>query len=449
MDNPDRVAIIDDAKKVSYRSLIELAIAVKDSIVQHEYKGDWVPVSCSDGWKSYASILGVWLSGKGYVPINIAFPKTENVKKLNQVNESRIITHDVIEGYESVLVQEAKEVLTDVEFPEYNYAYLIFTSGTTGKPKGVPIKFSQLSAFVDHYFSHQEIKFTSQDRFLQSYALTFDVSVFCYLTAFHVGGTLVLPESTTLKFQGLFKAIEQHQITVVSFVPSVIRLSFDFLHRLKLPSVRYSFFSGESLQGDWAIEWMKTVHNAQVYNCYGPTETVIVCTEEHLNQLDPSYFERKEPLPLGKPFGGVDIKLKANELVFKGDQVFDGYLNQAVLEDYYSGDLGKLDQNGKLIFLGRKDNQIQWNGYRIELEEIETRFFTEKGVKVKSVFLSEDQQLVLFSTSKRSVVLAGLKELFPPYYMPSRIIELDAFPLNANEKYDWGQLKEWAKKNLE
>lgn len=439
-ENPNRIAIIEGDKQVSYQELLNLSKAVLATIQHHHFLGDWVPISVHEGWKSYASIIGVWLSGKGYLPIDVSFPEEAIQERLTQIGEQRILVHSIELVKNYVKVEETVDA-KEVQIENVNQAYLIFTSGTTGKPKGVPIRFKNLEPFVDHYFNHEIISFSSSDRFLQSYELTFDVSVFCYLSAFCSGGTLILPEKTKIKFQGFFKAIDEHQVTVVSFVPSVIRLSFAYLNRLKLPSVRYSFFSGEALMASWAKEWMNTVKNAEVFNCYGPTETVIVCTEEHLNSLDMEYFESSEPLPLGKPFKRINLSLIDEEIHFNGQQVFDGYLEQEQKETYSTGDLASYDEKEKLIFQGRKDNQIQWNGYRIELEEIECVIRNKTGIELKMVYLSEIQKMVAFCNGNQSEVETQYKGNLPEYYLPSAFIQLDEFPLNPNGKYDWNALR--------
>tara|TARA_B100001175_G_C19439452_1_gene605415 strand:+ start:21 stop:1085 length:1065 start_codon:yes stop_codon:yes gene_type:complete len=325
-------------------------------------------------------------------------------------------------------------------------AYLIFTSGTTGVPKGVPITQNNLEAFATHYLNHNSIKFTSKDKFLQSYELTFDVSIFCFLMPFLTGGTLVLPYKRKSKQLGLFKTITDFKVTVVSFVPSMIRLTLDFLPRVQFPNVRYSFFSGEALMGSWAKVWMQSVMNAKVYNCYGPTETVIVCTEELLNTLDNSYFFNGLPLPLGEKFKNIELEIINKEIVFSGKQTFEGYLNQKAITNYESGDLAHYDENGKIIFDGRKDNQIKWNGYRIELEEMD-RVLTEKSNGwVKTIFIKEIPKLIIFSNQLKAKIASLIDDSFPDYYKPTKIIQLDDLPLNSNGKIDVDKLKRFSVK---
>jgi acyl-coenzyme A synthetase/AMP-(fatty) acid ligase len=428
----DETAIVFSDEKISYRLLIDEAFNVYSFLKSKNITSDWVAISTNEGWKSYACIIGVWMLGKGYLPVNVDAPEDRNNEILKSAGCNFVLEKDY---YTNIGLYYNQEVFSEVN----GLAYLLFTSGTTGKPKGVPISIKNLSSFTAHYENHNVIQFTRSDVFLQSYELTFDVSIFCYTMAFMNGAKLVLPEQTQVKYQGLFKAIKAYDVTVVSFVPSVVRMSFQFLNRLKLPSVKFSFFSGEALNGDWAEAWMDCVSSAKVYNCYGPTETVIVCTEEALFELDKSYFKTGIPLPLGTSFKGVDITITDGEICFSGDQVFNGYLNSESLSNYHSGDMAQFDDNGKLIFKGRKDDQIQWNGYRIQLSEIDAVLNDKLNSWCKAIYY--DEKLIVFTLSDLELVKVTIQECFPLHYVPSRIVCLDEVPLNSNGKLNVTFLK--------
>ncbi len=428
----DTEAIVSVNESITYSQLIDEAFSVYSFLKTKSIKSDWIAINANEGWKSYAYIIGVWMYGRGYLPINSNAPKERNVEILASANCNFILNKNSF--YNKKVYIESFKVLEG-----NGLAYLLFTSGTTGKPKGVPISFSNLYAFTEHYDNHEVIEFSSSDRFLQSYELTFDVSIFCFLMSLLNGATLVLPEQTEIKYQGLFRAIKLFDVSIVSFVPSVIRMSFPFLDRLELPSVRYSFFSGESLHGDWAIAWMNTVFNAKVFNCYGPTETVIVCTEEPLFELDSSYFKEGLALPLGKPFKGLDISILDGELCFSGEQVFSGYLNSSKIDKYASGDMAEIDDNGKLIFKGRIDDQVQWNGYRIQLSELDAIITSKTNSWCKSIY--HNKKLIIYSLTSEEEVSKAIINYFPSYYTPTSIISLTKIPLNSNGKLDVTYLK--------
>lgn len=438
--DPQSIAIEGQNHSITNQQLLEKAREYAHGIFDLEIHDSWIGVSTELGWESYAAILGCWITGNGYVPINFNFPQSRTQEILSQTNMKYCI--GCSKSIEEVLPLKG----FSLDLVKGDKAYLIFTSGTTGVPKGVPITQNNLEAFATHYLNHNSIKFTSKDKFLQSYELTFDVSIFCFLMPFLTGGTLVLPYKRKSKQLGLFKTITDFKVTVVSFVPSMIRLTLDFLPRVQFPNVRYSFFSGEALMGSWAKVWMQSVMNAKVYNCYGPTETVIVCTEELLNTLDNSYFFNGLPLPLGEKFKNIELEIINKEIVFSGKQTFEGYLNQKAITNYESGDLAHYDENGKIIFDGRKDNQIKWNGYRIELEEMD-RVLTEKSNGwVKTIFIKEIPKLIIFSNQLKGKIASLIDDSFPDYYKPTKIIQLDDLPLNSNGKIDVDKLKRFSVK---
>ncbi|MAW66032.1 MAG: hypothetical protein CMD18_07555 [Flavobacteriales bacterium] len=438
--DPQSIAIEGQNHSITNQQLLEKAREYAHGIFDLEIHDSWIGVSTELGWESYAAILGCWITGNGYVPINFNFPQSSTQEILSQTNMKYCI--GCSKSIEEVLPLKG----FSLDLVKGDKAYLIFTSGTTGVPKGVPITQNNLEAFATHYLNHNSIKFTSKDKFLQSYELTFDVSIFCFLMPFLTGGTLVLPYKRKSKQLGLFKTITDFKVTVVSFVPSMIRLTLDFLPRVQFPNVRYSFFSGEALMGSWAKVWMQSVMNAKVYNCYGPTETVIVCTEELLNTLDNSYFFNGLPLPLGEKFKNIELEIINKEIVFSGKQTFEGYLNQKAITNYESGDLAHYDENGKIIFDGRKDNQIKWNGYRIELEEMD-RVLTEKSNGwVKTIFIKEIPKLIIFSNQLKGKIASLIDDSFPDYYKPTKIIQLDDLPLNSNGKIDVDKLKRFSVK---
>ena len=304
-ENTDKVALKGDGFEVSYSELFDLAKSYAKAIKDEDLRSNWIGVDTALGWKCYAAILGCWLAGKGYLPINFSFPKN----RIQSIVKSSGVEAVISNSHNIELKLIIPKPCFELKETSGEWSYLLYTSGTTGAPKGVPIKMGNLEAFVNHYQIHETIDFNSSDIFLQSYELTFDVSVFCFLMAFVNGATLVLPNSNKTKQLSLFKAMLDYEVTVASFVPSVIRLTKDFLPRVQFPQLRYSFFSGEALMGEDAKVWMNSLPKAQVYNCYGPTETVIVCTEELLNELDDSYFNNGLPLPLGKKFDEVELEL--------------------------------------------------------------------------------------------------------------------------------------------
>ena len=157
--------------------------------------------------------------------------------------------------------------------------------------------------------------------------------------------------------------------------------------------------------------------------------------------MNSAYFNDNYPLPLGRSFKSVDLQIVNGEIVFSGQQTFNGYINKKSISRYFSGDLAHYDENNKLIFDGRKDNQIQWNGYRIELEEIDLIISKATDGWVKSIYLEEFHKLFVFSEIESSIIKLKISALLPFYYQPTLIYQLLEVPLNNNGKVDYLALK--------
>ena len=156
-------------------------------------------------------------------------------------------------------------------------AYILFTSGSTGKPKGVPISRGNLASFVSAFWNIG-FKMNEEDRCLQCFDLTFDLSVMSYLIPLIVGASVYTIPYGVVKYVVIPEILEDFDVTVALMAPSTINYLKSYLYELELPKLRYSLFCGEALRDDVTYEWSKSVLNAEIYNVYGPTEDTIFCT---------------------------------------------------------------------------------------------------------------------------------------------------------------------------
>ena len=342
-------------------------------------------------------------------------------------------------------------------------AYVIYTSGSTGKPKGVPISRRNVNHLFNYYL--REYDFNFNDKFLQSYELSFDVSVFSIFCAWNVGAAVyVVPESNA-KHIAIFKTIQQHNITVTSFVPSVLSLIEKYINEFNFPDLRYSFFSGDALKHSLAKKWKACLPNGVIHNFYGPTETTIVCTRYLWQEIEAEQESRYDIVPIGKPFPQMNFILVSEEgkivselnteaeLCFEGAQVIDSYLNNMYTDRflqvngkryYKTGDRVSLNDKGNLIFHGRQDSQVKVNGYRVELIEIENAIYLGSGCLNKVIVESKNgaNQLSAFIESDNEIKLYELLEKkIPSYMIPTKIIFVKHLPLTINGKLDVEQLK--------
>ncbi|MBK6835712.1 MAG: AMP-binding protein [Bacteroidetes bacterium] len=348
-------------------------------------------------------------------------------------------------------------------------AYVIYTSGSTGKPKGVPISRNNVNHLFNYYLG--EYDFNANDKFLQSYELSFDVSVFSIFCAWNVGATVYVVPEANAKHIAIFKTIQQYKITVASFVPGVLSLIEKYLTEFNFPDLRYSFFSGDALKHSLAKKWKVCLPNGEIHNFYGPTETTIVCTRYIWQEIEAGQESKNDIVPIGKPFPQMNFILVSEvgeiisdmnteaELCFEGEQVIDSYLNNKY-EDrfldisnkryYRTGDRVTLNENGNLIFHGRLDSQVKINGYRVELAEIENAIYLDSACQNKVIVESKNgaNQLIAFIESDNEMKLHELLEKRIPLYMiPSKFIFVKHLPLTINGKLDMEKLKLFSKLN--
>lgn len=446
---PHKTAIEFEGRKISYKGLFEEARLVCEQLKSDSVHQKDIGIRVGNGFQTYANIIGTWMYGAAYVPLHAGIPELTRTRIISELNIQTVLSNDTKDDSKK---RESSEFSNEVNVGDL--AYVIYTSGSTGTPKGVTVSHENLNALTAHYLNKSKYDFNSDDRFLQSYDLSFDVSVFCFTIPLMIGATLVLPVDKGVKYMTILSSILKDKITVCSNVPSVAKYAFPRLAEIKMDSLRYCFFSGEAFYGDWALAWMNAAKDAQVYNCYGPTETTIVCTSEHLNLLDPRYFESSEPLPLGEPFESMELRIHKGEVCFKGAQVFDGYVGDTKLKVtkdgfFPTGDMALVDEQGKLIFKGRSDEQIQINGYRVELRAVDALILDEFDLSSKTLVIKDNEKtdkiftVIETNEVQVSLIMNYLKNYLPEYSLPKLILTRPTLPLNKNDKLDVAALKKW------
>jgi amino acid adenylation domain-containing protein len=465
---PDAIAIFVSGKSYTYKELFQLSFSVYQNI--KHLKDEIIGVQCSDNIESYAHILAVSFLGAAYLPLNSKFP----IERISKICEDAELKYVICfnEEFHKIQSKNVKLIKSDFTFSKQNnqsseidcsisnseISYVLYTTGSTGEPKGVPVSRKNVNAFFKYYLN--EYSFTPSDRFLQPYELSFDVSVFSMFCAWNCGASVYVVPYKINKPIEIIKIIRNHQLTVVSMVPGVLQLLEKYLPEIHLPSVHYSFFSGDVLKHSLAAMWKKCIPNSVIHNFYGPTETTIVCSRYIWEEENSQSESMNDIVPIGKLFpdhfallmdenGNCFLEQgRAGELCIKGEQVINAYLknkeahrffmhNQDIF--YKTGDWVVLNENGNFVFLGRTDEQVKINGFRVELLEIEKVISNQYGFnnKVIAVEFNKIPQLVAFIQSTENE--NQLKELnlnLPAYMFPKKVIYLQEFPYNSNGKID-------------
>lgn len=327
-------------------------------------------------------------------------------------------------------------------------AYLLFTSGTTGTPKGVAISHTQVSAYIDHV--QELLKLQPGDRCSHTFDLTFDLSVHDMFVTWSAGATLCVPAEGDLLSPAAY--IKKHGITVWFSVPSLAALMKKIrqLRDNNLPSLRTVLFCGEALPYTLVKDFMAAAPGAEIINLYGPTEATIAISAFKVNKEHPG----EGIVEIGRLFDGNQYRIgDGGELLLSGVQVILAYYTSGQEEKfetgegfcwYKTGDIAELE-DGVLHYRGRLDDQVKYKGYRIELGEIEkvaSQYLGDKHVVcmaprhnglVKHLLLvieaAPDDELA-------QALRAFLKSALPAYMLPELIRFVDRFPLNSNGKTD-------------
>lgn len=476
----NRNAFYINGQFYTYRQLAESISKIRTALKKVDADILYIGLVANDDIDTYASIFAIWLEGKCYIPLHPRQPPDRLLEIVEEMNIKVILnsTHSPVFTKGQVvnisLLPHANELWGyDSPLNPETPAYILFTSGSTGKPKGVIISRKNVAAFLDS-FSNCGIVITENDRCLQCFDLTFDVSIQSFLVPLLHGACVYTVPHGQIKYTYVSELLEDHQLTFGAIAPSMLRFLRPYFEEIKLPAMKCCILTAEASPTDLVEEWATCIPNARIYNFYGPTEATIYCTWGEINRNRPNK-SLNGMLSIGKPMKNIQAividenknilpSLAKGELCVSGDQVFPGYWNndkknaQVFFEKkmgetthtyYKTGDLCYVDNDGTIMLYGRLDSQAKIQGYRVELGEIEyhTREFLNGHNTVVLVFVNKtgNNELALFIEKQRpnkDELVNYLKSKLPAYMIPSKVFFEKEFPLNANSKVDKIRLKE-------
>lgn len=481
----DKIAYSDEKRDISFYDLKDEAVHVASKLIEMSLFKKPVIVYLEKSVECICAFFGAAYSGNFYTPIDVAMPENRIKKIMETLKPKAIITDGEHKDNASLFAGDVPIILYDQisscdfdmrsitstteKIIDTDILYVLFTSGSTGVPKGVSIPHRAVIDYIDWFVDKFNI--TSTDVFGNQAPLHFDLSIQDVYAPIASGCTVKLMPRRVFSFPGeLMKYLIDNDVNVIMWVPSALCAVANLkgLNSGKLPALRLVLFCGEVMPNKQLNMWRKAFPNAVFVNLYGPSEACDASTYYIVDRE----FADNESLPIGKPcrntdvivLNDQDIPVKANEvgeLCLRGSSLSLGYYNALDKTDvafvrnpvnseypeiiYRTGDLVQYNNFGELMYVGRKDFQIKHMGHRIELGEIEAAVSTIAGVDQNCcIYDMKRNRIVLFYSgmAESGEIKEKLKELVPEYMLPGKRIHLEEMPHNLNGKIDRAKLKE-------
>lgn len=488
VDYADKTAVCDEQESYTYKQYHDKAVGIADAILAVGL-GNKKPivVYMKKSIKVLASFMGIAYTGNFYSPIDVDMPAQRVNRILEVLQPQMVITtadlreefaqfdysgeylvyEDIVAKEESVPVKESLDKIVDIDL-----LYVLFTSGSTGMPKGVCITHRGVIDYTDWVVQTFEI--TSEDRFGNQAPFYFDNSILDIYSAMKTGATMyIIPKILFMQPVRLLEHLKNNRINTIFWVPSAM-MGVSKLKAFRNVDVsdtlKRVLFAGEVMPNKQLNIWRKYLPNALYANLYGPTEITDVCTYYIVDRE----FQDDETLPIGIPTKNMDIMVLdeqdklitepgvVGELCIRGTGVATGYyknpertaqafvqnpLNDAYEEKIYrSGDLVQYNEYHEIVYLSRKDFQIKHLGHRIELGEIETAVSALPDITMNCCLYDEKRSRIVLFIDKdmtKEEVNSALTNMVPEYMIPGKVIYMETMPLNANGKIDRVVLKEY------
>ena len=501
--HPKKAALVDAHGVLTYEKVYEVSSRLARFLkAQGVKRQDRVVIYQERSATVVLSIIGVLKADAIYIPVDAKTPGSRLEKIIKDCQPTAIICDGRrkkeiealgtdVGGSRSIVVLADVNNIADKGFapnayleemsgqfdanPEYqnidtDAACILYTSGSTGNPKGVVISHRNILSYID--WAVDCFGIGSDDRILCTAPFHFDMSTFDIYASFAAGATLCIAPDQYLLFPNkLLDMMEKEKITIWKGVSSLLMYlsATSSLKENRIPSLRIVLFGGEVLPTKHLIRWMETFPKKKFYNVYGPTEATGISAYYPVETIPAN---AGEPVPIGKACANTEIFLmtgddrvaevgETGELCIRGSGLSTGYWKDPGKTErsfvpnplgenpndrmYRTGDLGRMRPDGNLEYLGRKDFQVKFMGYRIELHEIEKALLSLGKIDQTVVLLCEYgcndmQELVAFvegpAVTEDTDLLRDLTNLLPPYMIPRRLIRMEKIPLNDRGKTD-------------
>ncbi len=481
--HPEAIAAVHRNTQLTYSALNARANQVARALLQRGLSREGVVGVVTErnlDWMT--AVLAIFKAGGAYLPIDPHFPSDRITRMLSRAGCRLVLTERAstvmlaqalksVPGAETLFIDAAYEEChadsnLGVEVAPDQLAYIYFTSGSTGEPKGA---MCEHAGMLNHLFAKvDDLRIVAGAVVAQTASQCFDISLWQLFAALMAGGqTLIVEQETVLDAKRFIDKLVESRVNVVQVVPSYLEILLSYLEQYprELPDLRCVSVTGEALKKELVQRWFAVQSGIRLVNAYGLTETSDDTNHEIMESV-PS----RGRVPLGRPINNVCVYVvdehlspvplgAPGEIVFSGICVGRGYINdpertqRAFLPDphreghrlYRSGDYGRWLPEGKLEFLGRQDSQIKISGFRIEIGEIENALLRVPGVREGAVVVSPERadrgrRLVACYSGERPVQTDSLREWLskslPKYMVPAAFQWQNTLPLTDNGKID-------------